>query len=66
MLSPLNYTKLWTVSEDTPYFPTLETDETQVREDMQYLFDEIRSYINNVLIAEIQRLEARVAELEKG
>jgi len=42
-----SFTKSWT---DASKFPTVETREVQVREDMQALFDEIRDYINNTLV----------------
>lgn len=45
-IEQLSFTKDWTKPED---FPTLETDETKVRADMQLLFDEIRQYLNGVL-----------------
>ena len=56
--SKLDFSKLWTVSDDKPYFPTVETDETQVREDMQYLFNEIRDYINVTLLKALESLTA--------
>lgn len=57
-LKKLEYSKDWTNPEDFPSltftkdwesqddFPTIETDETQVRADMQYLYNEIRDYVN--------------------
>ena len=42
----LSYTKDWNSSDD---FPTIETDETQVRADMQFLYDEVRDYLNGAL-----------------
>ena len=57
-LRELEYSKDWTNPEDFPSltftkdwesqddFPTIETDETQVRADMQYLYNEIRDYVN--------------------
>lgn len=44
----LEYTKDWKNATD---FPTHETSETKVREDMQYLFDEIKTYLNTKVIA---------------
>ena len=48
--SELQFTKSWTSSED---FPTYEPDETQVRADMQLLFDEIKNHINTVLLPDL-------------
>lgn len=42
----LSYTKDWNSSDD---FPTIETDETQNRADIQFLYDEIRDYLNGAL-----------------
>ena len=48
--SELQFTKSWTSSED---FPTYEPNETQVRADMQLLFDEIKNHINTVLLPDL-------------
>lgn len=45
-IQELQYTKDWKNVED---FPTYESNETQVREDQQLLFDEVRDYLNDVL-----------------
>lgn len=50
-LSTLNYTKDWTSAED---FPTVQTDENQVRADQQFLFNEIKDYLNDTLIPGIE------------
>lgn len=50
-LSTLNYTKDWTNAED---FPTVQTDENQVRADQQFLFNEIKAYLNDTLIPGIE------------
>lgn len=42
----LNFTRLWT---DPDAFPTVETDETVVRADMQALHNETRDYLNRTL-----------------
>ena len=42
------YSKTWTSASD---FPTYEADESQVRTDMQYLYEEIRVWLNAVLDA---------------
>ena len=50
-LSPLesfDYTRDWTKPAD---FPTFEDDETVVRADMQYQPDELKTFINNVLVS---------------
>lgn len=52
----LEFTRDWTKAED---FPTIETDETKVRSDMQALYNEIRDYLNDVLSPEV------VAEFEQ-
>ena len=54
MFNRLKFTKMWTVSDDTEYFPTVETSEEQVREDMQWLFNEIRDYLNDVLLPALE------------
>ena len=50
-LSTLKYTKDWTNAED---FPTVQTDENQVRADQQFLFNEIKAYLNDTLIPGIE------------
>lgn len=50
-LSPLgsfDYTRDWTKPAD---FPTFEDDETVVRADMQFQPNELKTFINNVLVA---------------
>ena len=42
----LNFTKSWKNAVD---FPTVETNETKVRADMQYLFDEIKEALNGIV-----------------
>ena len=58
----LGFTKTWENPED---YPTIETDERKVREDMQSLHDETKAYINETLIpailAEDATEEARMA-----
>ena len=46
----LQFTKSWTSAAD---FPTYEGDETKVRADMQFLFDEIKAYVNGVLLPDL-------------
>ena len=44
-LEKLKYSKDWTNPSD---FPTVELNEEQVRADMQFLYDEIRDYLNGL------------------
>ena len=53
----LTYTKDWTNPAD---FPTYQSEETQVREDIQLLYDEIRNYINTTLVNKILGLTVEV------
>lgn len=46
----MTFDKVWTNPID---FPTHETQETKVREDMQYLFDSIKNQFNNFLSNEL-------------
>jgi|GEM_PF-4136618 len=46
----VTYTKNWESSDD---FPTIETDETQVRKDMQQLYNEIKDYINGTNVSQL-------------
>lgn len=62
-----SFRKRWTNPED---FPTFETDETKVREDMQELFDELAAYINytvrprvNADAEGLQTAQAAIADL---
>lgn len=61
----LSFTKNWENAND---YPTIETDEEQVRRDMQSLHDEVKDYLNNKLIpaviAEDATEEARQAAEE--
>lgn len=58
----LGFTKNW---ENPADYPTIETDEAKVRQDMQSLHDETKDYINETLIpailAEDATEEARIA-----
>lgn len=60
-IADLTFTKEWTDPSD---FPTLEPNETQVRADMQYLFDEIRDFINAYLVAAFNDMASRVEAIE--
>ena len=59
-LTKLEYRKVWTSNTD---FPTYQTDEEQVRADMQYHPDAVKDYINNTLL---KALEAKGAAAELG
>ena len=48
-LSQMTFDKVWT---NPSHFPTYEANETQVRADMQYLFDKIKDIYNNHLAEE--------------
>ena len=50
-LDKLKFTKDWNNPED---FPTLELDETKVRSDMQFLYDEIKKFLNEKLIPSLE------------
>ena len=56
-ISKIELTKSWRNAVD---FPTYESSETQVREDLQCLFDEITAYINNTLTEAVDALSATV------
>lgn len=61
-IADLAFTKSWTDSAD---FPTYEPSEDQVRADMQYLFDEIRDFINAYLVAAFNDMASRVDAIEE-
>ena len=52
-LDKLSYSKEWTNPTD---FPTVETDEAQVRADQQLLYDEIKTFLNTKLIPALEAL----------
>jgi hypothetical protein len=56
----LDYRKVWTSSAD---FPTYQTDEEQVRADLQYHPDAVKDYINKTLL---KALEDKSAAAELG
>lgn len=51
-IAALSFTKDWT---DPSAFPTYEPNETQVRADMQYLFNEIKTYLNDTIIPAVRK-----------
>lgn len=57
----LEFSKVWTNPVD---FPTIELEETQVRADMQLLFDEIKDFLNESLIPAAQEDLATKEELD--
>lgn len=50
----LSYVRSWLRSDEQTGFPTQETSESKVREDMQYHPDKIMEYINSRLLAELE------------
>ena len=50
-IQEFNFTKNWTNPTD---FPTYEESEERVRQDQQYLFDEIKKFINGTLIPKLK------------
>lgn len=65
-LSQMAFDRVWTNPVD---FPTHETQEGQVRADMQYLFDSIKNQFNNFLanefVAENMYFQATPGEIEQ-
>lgn len=59
----LEYTKNWENPED---FPTYENDEVQVREDMQFLYNEVKEFINTKLVALLNNNGAANITTESG
>ena len=62
-IGEFDFTKDWRDSDD---FPTREYSESQVREDIQYLFDELKDYLNNNVASAINNHESRIAALGGG
>ena len=56
----LNFTKDWTNPED---FPTVETSEERVRDDLQLLHRETRNFLNETLIPALENLGVETAVL---
>lgn len=55
-VSPLSFTRTWLSSED---FPTIEPDETKVREDLQFHPDAIKTYLNDVILPALNGITDR-------
>lgn len=53
----LSFTKNWENPDD---YPTIETDEMKVRQDMQSLHDEVKNFLNNELIPRVVEEDATV------
>ena len=49
-----DFTRLWTSDDAVKGFPAYEPSETKVREDMQYQPDEIKRFINDRFMAELE------------
>lgn len=76
MAETFNYTREWTDEKAFPLlgfsrdwnnpedYPTVETDERKVREDMQSLHDEVKNYLNGTLIPAVIAEEALVEDWE--
>ena len=60
-LSQMTFDKVWTNPVD---FPTHETQEVKVREDMQYLFDKIKNQFNNFITNEFTAENMSFAPIE--
>lgn len=54
-ITKMIYTKDWTNADD---FPTYEGDEAKVRSDMQFLYNEILSYVNGALFNKLTEIIA--------
>ena len=59
-VSNFSFTKDWKEASD---FPTHEPDETQVRADMQLLYDELKNYINSQIVVALNNIAAAVENL---
>lgn len=57
------FSKTWKSAED---FPTVELSEEQVRADMQALHDEMKEYVNDVLIKDVAESFDAVADVVVG
>ena len=57
------FSKTWESAED---FPTVELSEEQVRADMQALHDEMKEYVNSVLIKDVAESFDAVADVMVG
>jgi len=62
-IDQFSFSKTWRSASD---FPTYEPDETQVREDLQCLHDELANYINNEIIPVVNDTAETVEDIEQG
>lgn len=62
-ISNFEFSKNWTDSDD---FPTKETSESQVREDLQLLHDEMKNFINSEVIPLVNANESNIAAMGGG
>lgn len=62
-ISDFQFSKTW---RDRNAFPTYQDDETQVREDMQVLHDELAAYVNTQLLPVVNDTAAAVEDLVEG
>jgi len=62
-IDQFSFSKTWRSASD---FPTYEPDETQVREDLQCLHDELADYINNEIIPVVNDTAETVEDIEQG
>ena len=65
-VNPFQFTKSWRKDEGVPYFPTHESSETKVRADMQQLFNEIKSFINESLLDAVNTVDASDVSVASG
>lgn len=65
-VNPFQFTKSWRKDEGIPYFPTKESSETKVRADLQQLFNEIKSFINETLLDAVNTVDASDVSVASG
>ena len=56
-IKKLEFSRDWRNPTD---FPTYQDDETQVRADQQALFEEVKDYVNNDLIPDIESVDKKI------
>lgn len=62
-INNFQFSKLWTDSSPETGFKTFETDETQVRADMQLLFDELAAFLNTYVVPRVNSDETGLTGL---
>lgn len=65
-VNPFQFTKSWRKDEGVPYFPTKESSETKVRADLQQLFNEIKSFINETLLDAVNTVDSSDVSVASG